>query len=242
MKFTPGPIGADFSGSIGSTTASHNRFGPYLRTKAIPVNPNTPRQQTVRAAFTTLVNAWNNNLNAAQRDAWDNWADQTPILGKDGQPINITGQNAYIRFNTPVLQTLGVRQDTAPLTFNNGAPVTSFQTTPSSFIGIIGINGALLATTASISSGAPTSGKMIMYLGAPVNATRTFFKGPYQLAATAAVAPLVTSVDFTGNLVDMDQDIILADGQFRSIRFRIAYDDGRLSEPFQALADVFDDT
>ena len=240
MKFTPGPIGADFSGSIGSTTASRNRFGPYLRTKAIPVNPNTTRQQTVRTLFATLVSLWNDTLTQVQRDAWDLWADNTTILGKDGSPINITGQNAYIRFNVIRLQIGQGRVDAAPLIFNNGNPVTSFEATEDAAPGVIELafGGLAMANDVLISGGASDAGEVAVYLGGPVNPSRTFFKGPYQLSSILAVSAALAQVDWDTLLTAMTQDIAVAVGQFRSVRFRIVYDDGRLSEKFEALANV----
>lgn len=240
MKFTPGPLGADFSGSIGSTTASRNRFGPYLRTKAIPINPNTVRQQTVRTLFATLVTLWNDTLTQVQRNNWNLWAANTTILGKDGQPINITGQNAYIRFNVIRLQIGGTRVDDAPSIFNNGVPVTSFEATEDAAPGVIEIafGGLAMATDVLINGGASDDGDVAIYLGGPVNPSRTFFKGPYQLSSLLAVTATLTTVDWDTLLTAMTQALAVAEGQFRSVRFRIVYDDGRLSESFDALADV----
>lgn len=240
MKFTPGPLAADLSGSIGSTTASRNRFGPYFRTKAIPVNPNTTRQQTIRTLFATLVNNWTNMLSQVQRDAWETWAANTTILGKDGQPINITGQNAYIRFNTIRLQIGGTRVDPAPIVFNNGSPVTSFSDTSTSTPGFIGLNlaGTSVETDINIVGETSDDGDIAIYLGVPVNTSRTFFKGPYQLSDSIAVAAAATFASWTTLFTALTQAVPLADGQFRGVRFRIVYDDGRLSESFDALATV----
>ena len=50
MLFKP-TIVASLSGSLGGITASHNRFGAYLRERVIPVNPGTQPQVIVRNAF-----------------------------------------------------------------------------------------------------------------------------------------------------------------------------------------------
>lgn len=240
MKFTPGPIGADFSGSIGSTTASRNRYGPYLRTKAIPVNPNTVRQQAVRAIFSTLVNVWTSTLTQIQRDEWSNWAANTPILGKDGSPINITGQNAFIRFNAVRVQIDRPRVLDAPLAFNNGAPITSFEAEEDGVIGVIEIafGGAGMATKLNIAGGASADGDIAVYLGAPVNASREFFKGPYQFSSRLIVVDGAFDAAWDTLLVDMEQTLTVAVTQFRSVRFRVVSNDGRLSEKFEALAEV----
>lgn len=240
MKFTTGAMVGDLSGSIGSTTASHNKFGPYFRSKVIPVNPNTARQQAVRVVFATLVSAWNDSLTAEQRVAWNVWADNTPVQGKDGNPINITGQNAYIRFNVIRLQIGQARVDDGPIIFNNGTPVTSFQDTETGTPGDLGINLAqdAIATTVLIAGGASEDGNLAVYLGAPVNASRRFFKGPYQLADVQDVTDAIGAVIMSTLFIDMTQASELAEFQFRSIRLRLVYDDGRLSEKFEVLADV----
>lgn len=241
MKFTTGAMVGDLSGSIGSTTASRNRFGPYFRNKVIPVNPNTVRQQTVRSLFATLVSTWNDTLSEAERIAWDTWADNTTIQGKDGNPINITGQNAYIRFNVPRLQIGGVRVDAAPVIFNNGNPVTSFQTTVLATDLTIGTLAGVVSTDVVVAGNASTDGDLAIYLGAPVNVSRAFFKGPYQLADVIVVANGDNFIDWATSEAALTQAVALAVGQFRSVRFRLIYDDGRLSEKFEMLADVIDD-
>ena len=240
MKFTTGAMVGDLSGSIGSTTASHNRFGPYFRNRVIPVNPNTPRQQEVRSLFATMVNVWNNTLTEVLRDAWILWANNTTIQGKTGDPINITGQNAFVRFNVIREQIGGQRVDIAPIIFNNGSPVTSFENDAPALQGEIGlINGELTIESAiNVAGGASDDGDIAIYLGKPVNASRTFFKGPYQLADSLSIAAASTNELWSTAVADLEDTIALTDGQFRSVRFRVVYDDGRLSEKFEALADV----
>lgn len=241
MKFTTGAMVGDLSGSIGSTTASHNRFGPYFRSKVIPVNPNTSRQQAVRSVFTTLVNAWNNTLTQVQRDGWSNWAAMTTIQGKDGNPINITGQNAYIRFNTVRLQIGQNRVDAPPTVFNNGAPVTGFFSSVGIDTNEIGILAGDLSTTIAIGGAASVDGDLAVWFGGPVNTSRKFFKGPYQFSLTAAVAADDVLVVLVNSVTSLEQDIVLVDGQIRSLRARMIYDDGRLSEKFEQLAEVEED-
>lgn len=241
MKFTTGAMVGDLSGSIGSTTASRNKFGQYFRSKVIPVNPNTTRQQAVRTIFATLVSAWNDTLTSAQRTAWDLWAQNTTIQGKNGSPINITGQNAYVRFNTARLQAGGGRVDSGPVIFNNGAPVTSFETINSGFIGQIGVNTDAFSIAVNISGLASDDGQLSIFLGAPVNASRTFFKGPYQFSVTIPILTNDAQKAITTGAATQEQESDLAAAQFRSIRFRLIYDDGRLSESFEALATVVAD-
>jgi len=242
MKFTPGAMVGDLSGSIGSTTASHNKYGSYFRSKVIPVNPNSTRQQAVRTFFATLVSAWNDTLTTAQRNAWNLWATNTTIQGKDGNPINITGQNAYIRFNTARLQIGGSRVDEGPVIFNNGAPPTGFAATLSFNANEIGEVMGDWSTDGLISGGASDDGDMSVFLGGPINNSRNFFKGPYQLSTQVAVTAAATTVAIATPVATQQQAVDLDEDQFRSIRMRLIYDDGRLSEKFEALAPVVADS
>lgn len=242
MKFKAGAMVGDLSGSIGSTTASRNKFGSYFRQKVVPVNPNTTRQQTMRGIFATLVNNWTSTLTQPERDDWTNWANNTTINGSDGQPINITGQNAYIRFNTVRLQIGETRVDIAPTTFSNGTPPTSFITLLGSLPDQIGEVSAVMSTKILIAGLAADDGDMVLWLGAPVNTSRKFFKGPYQFSSSEAVTALDADVDFTTDVINQNQAIGLVANQFRSIKLRMCYDDGRLSEKFEALANVDADT
>lgn len=242
MKFTPGAMVGDLSGSIGSTTASRNKFGSYFRSKVIPVNPNTLRQQDVRANFTSFVTAWTESLTEPQRVDWRNWATQTTIQGKDGNPIHITGQNAYIRFNTARLQIGGTRVDDGPTTFNNGPPVTSFQSTLAGIVGDIGAVAGVFSVTANIAGGTLSDGDLSVFLGRPINASRVFFKGPYQFSTTEAADAAPATIAIDAVQADQEQEIPLLTDQFRAIRFRMIYDDGRLSEKFEALATVTADS
>lgn len=69
MKYTPSALLSELSGTAGSTTASHNRAGPYLRTRTIPTNPNTASQRNSRNSFASAARAWQ-GLSAGQRTAW----------------------------------------------------------------------------------------------------------------------------------------------------------------------------
>lgn len=98
-KFTPGPMAASISGSIGGTTFSHNRGGPYTRRRAIPSNPSSSFQLARRAALATISQQWS-GLTAAQRQAWLEWARQNPIINTLGNSVLLSGEQAYIQINS----------------------------------------------------------------------------------------------------------------------------------------------
>ncbi len=91
------------SGSVGGQTFSRNRYGAYVRTRAIPVNPNTIAQQNARSRLSTYSANWQ-NLTTAQQLSWANWANQNPITNTLGQSQALTGQAAYVGTNTRLAQ------------------------------------------------------------------------------------------------------------------------------------------
>lgn len=94
------------SGSVGGVTSSRNRYGQYRRTRATPVNPSTPAQNTVRAMFTYLSQAWSTVLDTVNRDAWNAFALNYPQVDSLGQTYYLTGHQMFIRLNLE-LQLLG---------------------------------------------------------------------------------------------------------------------------------------
>lgn len=93
MLFRTG-LGGQMSGSVGGVTASHNRAGQYLRNRTKPVNPNTIPQQNARNRFAAASAAWA-SLTDAQREAWQSYANQTPVLNKLGESITLSGNSMY---------------------------------------------------------------------------------------------------------------------------------------------------
>lgn len=115
MKFTPGPTIGAASGSIGGTTFSRNRYGAYTRVRAIPVNPSTTAQQNVRSRLATYSANWQ-LLTAAQRLAWENWAQQNPVVNSLGMQQVLAGQVAYVGINTRLAQATDTAIDVPPIT------------------------------------------------------------------------------------------------------------------------------
>lgn len=181
------------SGSVGGTTYAHTRSGLYMRARSIPVNPNTGFQLQVRAALTSLVTRWTTVLTAAQRAAWNLYAENVPVTNALGDPINLSGQNWYVAANTPRLQSATKipavalpTVDTAPAVFDRG-----FFTTPS-FVADVS-TGLVVTFEDTTDAWATLNGGLLMYIGRPANSSRNFFKGPFRLVHTedgdAATSP-----------------------------------------------------
>jgi len=115
MKYTPGPMIGAASGSVGGQTFSRNRYGAYVRTRAIPVNPNTVPQQNARSRLSTYSANWQ-TLTASQKISWNAWALQNPIINTLGASQTLTGQAAYVGVNTRLAQATDTAIDVPPLT------------------------------------------------------------------------------------------------------------------------------
>lgn len=106
MKYAPALLGVgQLSGSGGSVTASHNRYGSYLRNRTIPVNPNTVSQQAVRALFGGVSQAWR-TLTEAQRTAWSDLSPNVPRVDALGQSYVLSGNALCMSVNS-LLQAVG---------------------------------------------------------------------------------------------------------------------------------------
>jgi hypothetical protein len=86
------------SGSLAGITSSRNRFGQYRRTRAIPVNPNTPFQGQQRTRFGALTALWS-GLTDAQRAGWADLALSITRTDSLGQSYTMSGAECYMSIN-----------------------------------------------------------------------------------------------------------------------------------------------
>lgn len=231
MKFK-GTIVGPMSGSLAGLTASHNRGGQYFRQRSTPTDPNTSRQQAVKGVFNGLVQAWNSVLTALQRQAWKDWADATPTTDALGDVLVLTGQQAYIAANTPRVQaaqsgltTTLVRVDTAPVVYDTGEPVSA--------VGTVEEAAGAFDAVCTLAAPASAAAVALLYWGRPVNEGRTFYKGPFQLAAQTAVTAAATAATFedvdTADPAEWQAEAIPVIGERRPVRLIVCYEDGRTS-------------
>ena len=114
-KFTSGPLAGQVSGSIGNTVFSYNRYGPYLRVRSKPVQPNTLFQQQARSRLATASQAWA-ALDSGKRDLWTAWAAQHPIVDRLGTSQTLAGNASYVSINALRALCGDAALDTPPLT------------------------------------------------------------------------------------------------------------------------------
>jgi hypothetical protein len=92
---------ASVSGSVGGLTYSHNQGGMYCRARAVPTNPNTSFQQTLRNAMGQLTTRWGQTLTQTQRDAWAVFATNVPVVDSLGESRTIPPLSWYLKAPTP---------------------------------------------------------------------------------------------------------------------------------------------
>lgn len=230
------------SGSVDGMTASHNRFGRYMRSRAIPVNPSSGRQVTVRDSFGSLSSLWR-SLTQAQHDAWADYAANTPRVDALGDSIILTGLQWYVAMNTLRMQAdvvfsatltpLGVIDD-APTTYgmdDPGMPVASAAGA--------GANTVSMSFDNTVGWANEDGGVLLVYAGRQVGAGVNFYAGPYRLAAfvegSSTVAPTSPEVVAYSTITSWSP---LAQGNKVSMRALSLRADGRISPSFRSIITV----
>lgn len=94
MKF----LGDPRSGSYQGITSSRNRFGQYVRTRAIPVQPQTTFQLNQRARLSTNAAAWR-GITDNQRAGWLSLGEMISRTDSLGQVYTLNGFGAYCSVN-----------------------------------------------------------------------------------------------------------------------------------------------
>lgn len=222
--FTPGGGVAAVSGSVGGTTYSHNRGGPYMRTRAIPVNPGSVYQEAVRALMSQLTSLWQDTLTVAERAAWDTYALNVPLPNPLGQPRNVGGLGMYVRSNVSRLQHGNARIDDAPTIFDLGAYTPPDMASASESADTVSVTFDNTDAWAGEDEAA-----LLVYLSRARGATINYHKGPYRYAGgvdgdsvTPPTSPVVINAPFPLGLA---QRVF---GRFTVIRA-----DGRVGSDFR---------
>lgn len=165
------------SGKIAGVVFSRNRYGPYVRANAVPVNPNTDRQSVARTRLSALAARWNEVLTQAQRDAWDLYAANVTVTNKLGDQVYITGFNHYIRSNTAILACGGTIVDAAPQLY-------SLPETDPTFAVALSEGTQLITVTFDDTMDVydEDGGYLSVQMGLPKVNNVNFFNGPWRFA------------------------------------------------------------
>lgn len=98
MKYTPSALLGQLSGSQGSTVASHNQWGSYLRGRVIPVNPNTTVQAAQRNGMALLAELWR-TLTTPQKQGWQSLGLLITKTDSLGNSYTLNGFAAFMSLN-----------------------------------------------------------------------------------------------------------------------------------------------
>ena len=162
------------SGSVGGMTFSHNRFGNYVRARAIPVNPNTVDQVNARNRFSYFAAQWR-TLNAAARATWQTWADAVSKTDPLGDPMFLTAFQWYLSISTQRMQA-----GLTPITLAPIVLALTNLTTPS--VSVVGGTDVVSVIYDDTEPWAITDlGFLLVFAGRPQNPTRNFYRGPWRL-------------------------------------------------------------
>jgi hypothetical protein len=168
-------LGQTQSGSDGGTTASRNRFGQYLRRRAVPVQPRTPAQVDQRARMSLNAAAWR-GLTDAQRAGWGSLGSQMTRRDSLGQTYTMTGFMAYASVNTNNLVAGNAVVADAPVLMTPDAIVSA----------------TITLTHAAFSVAyTPTplgAGERLLIFASPQQSAGRTFNGDYRLIAVTAAA------------------------------------------------------
>lgn len=223
IKFGGGII--EMRGSIGGTVFSRNSSGNYARAKTTPINPNTARQQNIRATMALLTSRWSQVLTASQRAAWNLYASSVAVLNRLGETTHISGYNHFIRSNI-IIRSRG------PWTFDDGPTVFEIPDADPTYS--IAASETSQEITVSFDDGLEWAnedpGWLLMFMGSPQNPQINFFDGPWRFLSNlvgieggGVVQPHVATAPFA-----------ISEGQRIWSYARIMRKDGRISEPFRA--------
>jgi hypothetical protein len=163
------------SGSYAGVTASRNRNGQYIRTRAIPVQPRSSFQLRIRSELAATSSAWR-TLTALQMAAWSSLGLQMIRADSLGQRNTLSGSQASGSINQVNKQYGQAYVADAPLL-----------TTPSDVATVVLTADSVAPTLTVATTGEPGTGFIGIYAAPPSTAGRTFVNN-YRLIFTSAVS------------------------------------------------------
>ena len=152
------------SGSVAGTTASRNRFGQYVRTRAIPTNPNSARQTVTRSTLAATSGSWQ-LLSFAEQTAWNEYAASHPRIDSLGQTIVLSGAQMYASINCMMINAGYAAVVDAP----------SGETIDPPILGAVAI-ATDAATVAFTPTPVEAGRKILIYCSPPASFGVTFFR------------------------------------------------------------------
>lgn len=163
------------SGSMAGTTASRNRFGQYLRSRATPVQPRTTFQLNQRARMSTNAAGWR-ALTDAQRAGWTDLGLSITRTDALGQSYTFNGFMAYCSINNNKLDAGDAVVTDAPAIVTPADLITATVTLTS-------VAFSVAYTTTPLAAGV----KLFIWVS-PARSAGRKFNGDYRLLTVTAAA------------------------------------------------------
>lgn len=101
-KIRFGMLAGSISGSQGNTVFSHNRYGPYIRERTVPVKVTSFWADRQKGILSEASKIWG-TLTEAQRLAWKTYAQTNPITDRLGDKRILDGHAAVTMLNCNIL-------------------------------------------------------------------------------------------------------------------------------------------
>ena len=114
-KIRMGAMVGQISGSVGTQTYSRNRYGAYVRLRAVPVRVTKTYAQAAKNRLSTASKVWG-LLDEPTRAAWRTWAQTNPITDALGDKQILDGHAACTKLNAIQLQQGGANLLVPPVT------------------------------------------------------------------------------------------------------------------------------
>lgn len=179
VKVVYGGVGiTNASGSLGGSTFSHNAGGAYVRTKVIPVNPDTPEQASVRNEFGSLSQQWR-TLTQTQRNSWIAARHQFTFKDTLGNTRTPSGINLFKSLNQNLF-------DAGQATILTAPQPTG--TTNATRLTVVATSGADTIALAFVPSPVPAGMEWLIHVTPQVSPGINFVKNKYVILEHIAAA------------------------------------------------------
>jgi hypothetical protein len=175
------------SGSIAGQTGSRNRFGQYMRSRAIPVNPSSAAQGLVRARLAANSAAWR-LLTPAQRAGWSDLGLSMVRSDALGQSYSLQGNQAHASVNNNrLLCGLAIVADAPGVTTPVALTTVTLTCTAAAFSFIFAATPLAAATYCAV-------------FASPQRSAGRNFEGDFRfikLSTAAQASPLIFTSEYT---------------------------------------------
>jgi hypothetical protein len=106
------------SGSVGGTVYSRTKSGMVMKARSVPTNPSSKRQRAQLSGRIQAINWWNKVLTPAERQQWNEYAANVPVVNAIGTTFHRNGQQWFLGRTVYQIQLGGVIYGSPPTLFD----------------------------------------------------------------------------------------------------------------------------